>query len=231
MNRRDTVLALFALGIAPLAAWAQQPVRVVAAYLDANESYVNPNQPATEYTATLGGNYVMMLSSTKLRTYWDSNAVKRAMTKVNKAHTLAECASELLQLPQPIWQTDGDIRNGPKKWVDEFMPVASNAYTPLQLGIRYKAQDRHGDHPQWDVEYKPSNSMDQAREATNTQLTKTGYRLAAVLNQIWPAEDPHRKYRLRKEKSLPQAYARRGASRRTMICPNRRPGMPASLMS
>ena len=38
MNRRDTVLALFALGIAPLAAWAQPPLCVGAAYVDANES-------------------------------------------------------------------------------------------------------------------------------------------------------------------------------------------------
>jgi hypothetical protein len=124
-----------------------QPLHVGAAYVDANESYVSPNPPGAEYTTTLGGNYLMLLTSTNLHAYWDSNAVKRAMTKA-KAHSPAECASWILQQPQPNWQIDGDLGDWPKKWADEVTPIASNAYTPLQLGTRYQAHDRHGDHPQ-----------------------------------------------------------------------------------
>jgi hypothetical protein len=162
-----------------------QPLHVGAAYVDADEHYVNPNQSGANYESTLGGNYLILISSTNLHAYWDSNAVKRVMSRVG-AHDPEELAAAILARPAPHWQTTGDIKEWPTAWAKEVIPIAEKAITPLRLGPRYQAHDRRGDHPQWDVEEKPSNYTDQARDTASVQLAKAGYRLAALLQRIWP---------------------------------------------
>jgi hypothetical protein len=163
-----------------------QPLHVGAVYLNADESYVNPNQPGGEYTETHGGNFLMITAATNLHSYWDSNAVKRVMTKEGVGSATEYAAAILERDPPDHWETDGDIGEWPKRWADEIMPLAAGAYNPLQLGHRYMAHDRQGDHLAWDIERKPASYVNDVRDTTDMQLAKAGYRLAELLKRIWP---------------------------------------------
>ena len=66
------------------------------------------------------------------------------------------------------------------------MPLAAAAFLPLQLGTRTQAHDHSGDHPQWDIDHKPADYLNQTRDVADQQIARAGYRLAGLLKQIWP---------------------------------------------
>jgi hypothetical protein len=163
-----------------------QPLHAGAAYIGPDSKYVNPNQPGSRYTETHGGNYVMVTSATNLHAYWDTHVVSRTMTKRNAESPEVYASVVLGGDPPNGWVTEGEIENWPQKWANESIALAADVYARLELGPRYVAQDKSGNHPTWNVERKPSNYATRARDAADAQLAKAGYRLAELLKHIWP---------------------------------------------
>jgi hypothetical protein len=162
-----------------------QPLHVGAAYVADDEKYVDPDIPGAQYADTRGGNYVQLMSSANVHAYWDTNAVKRAMTQAH-AQTPEQYAAAILTRPEPDNATSGDVADWPQRWADQAVPVAAQAYMQLELAARHTVPDGNGGHAEWDVAAKPDNYTDLARDASDRQIAKAGYRLAALLKRIWP---------------------------------------------
>ena len=107
------------------------------------------------------------------------------MAKV-QAKSPAAYANALLKNPAPAWQTAGDVADWPQKWADEIMPIATDAYSELKLGPKHSVTDNEGTHLQWVITKAPANYKNDARDTATQQVTKAGYRLAALLKTIWP---------------------------------------------
>jgi hypothetical protein len=162
-----------------------QPLHVGAAYVGPDETYVDPDRAPTPFVDTLGGNFLLLDAKTNLHRYWDVDAVLRARARA-RAKDAGDYAEVILKRPAPGWRTDGPVSTWPERWAEEALPIARRSYEPLRLGPRYVTSDRHGEHPQWDLPPQPARFRDRIRDVTDAQLAKAGYRLAALLEQIWP---------------------------------------------
>ena len=82
--------------------------------------------------------------------------------------------------PAPGWANSGACpRNWPKQWAQDVLPVAGSMYRQITLTTP-GAQACH-----WHVTVTPAFETS-ARELTDQQLAKAGYRLAEVLKKILP---------------------------------------------
>jgi len=162
-----------------------QPLHVGAAYVDPNEQYVDPNRKWASYVDTKGGNFLRLDGKTNLHAYWDVDAVSQAMAKAG-AKDAGSYAAAILKRPAPARETERDARTWPLRWADEALPIAAQSYQPVHLGPRYFKSDRRGEHPQWDVLPESPSFRERIRDVADTQLAKAGYRLAVLLEWIWP---------------------------------------------
>ncbi|HXT40414.1 MAG TPA: S1/P1 nuclease [Candidatus Angelobacter sp.] len=160
-----------------------QPLHVGAAYLNDKPRFVNPNVVTTGVHEDQGGNF-LKLGGTLLHVYWDDNAVQRAMKKAG-AKSTQDYADRILQNNPIVPQTPGSVETWPKQWADEILPIAVKAHKGFKIAKPATVTDLFGTHLQWKVT-APSGYTNFARDTVDERLTTAGFRLAQLLQTIWP---------------------------------------------
>jgi hypothetical protein len=83
------------------------------------------------------------------------------------------------------WRTDGDPETWAEKWATEILPLARTAHTKLKFALKERKELEHGRVAcTWTTQISPGYSK-WASEQARKQVTKAGFRLAAVLQAIF----------------------------------------------
>jgi hypothetical protein len=180
LNWQDKRYAL--IMIAHLVGDIHQPLHVGAVYVGDKESFVNPNA-TPRFSETQGGNFLMRTASDDLHSFWDTDAVKRAMRQKG-AKTPAALVTILARSPNA--PTPGDPGTWPVTWANESLALAAQAFVPLKLGPRTLVTERGHTHLEWPITAIPADYRDYAGTSATAQMTKAGHRLAELLIAIWP---------------------------------------------
>jgi hypothetical protein len=159
-----------------------QPLHVGAGYL-ANTTWVDPNTFKGAHEDDQGGNRLIW-NGRKLHLFWDLDAVKIAMTNA-QASTPQEYAGALLKRPVPKWHTKGALKDAPFAWATQSL-IASKPVHDLKVISHKEVHDRRGQHGEWQVEPTHSDYAQTAARLVDQQILLGGYRLANVLETIWP---------------------------------------------
>jgi hypothetical protein len=180
--------------IAHLVGDIHQPLHVGVAYVDRDGHFVLPAVPLDVDGVTMfdtrGGNSLLLAAISpaprSFHGYWDASAVDAAMRNV-RAATPAQFADSLMaSVAPPPDRRDRDPANWPVQWADDGLRVAKLAHIGLQPGPRRVQLGRNGEPSNaWALTLPPDYSSLAARLARQ-QLAKAGYRLAALLQAIWP---------------------------------------------
>jgi hypothetical protein len=182
-ERREAVRML-----AHLVGDIHQPLHVGNAFVSADQPlrFVVP-KGSTGWRSSLGGNTLVYGPQDRfnLHSYWDAHAVNLVMG----ADDVSTLAGRLFQdLPvMPGWIDQGDAETWPERWAGEALELAKAAHHDVKL-LSYLGADETGRVPhRWRIQ-QPAGYDDRSRSIVRIQLAKGGYRLAATLEAIWPAQ-------------------------------------------
>ena len=188
-----------------------QPLHVGAEYFDDGHA-ANPDT-APNAASDQGGNTLMLALTgpasadpdfsrrrPRLHSFWDNNVVKLLITQVeaeikqaNPTHpaevTTAEFVHYLAKQEPPNWKPAAtlSVENWAESWANEILPVAREAhdrldFTQLQRKVEHGkpvvfgvAVEKGGQHPSY---------ADWSAGVVRIELKKSGYRLAAMLEQV-----------------------------------------------
>ncbi len=179
LNKR-TALMLISHYIGDL----HQPLHVGCSYLDEQSQFVNPEAGA-KGQADAGANYYHLTASSTLHGYWDTQTVKHA-----RDHAKSEDFTTYLiaHFPsKPEWNGTGPVGTWPEQWATETLGLAKQCFEDIKVGDRslVPKDDKHEEHFEWKVTLAPAYA-EKSRDIVELELTKAGYRLAAVFKAIWP---------------------------------------------
>jgi len=160
-----------------------QPLHVGAAYLNNKHRFVNPITASGTVHEDHGGNF-LKFGGTLLHAYWDNNPVNRAMTKAG-ATSSQDYANKILQNNPVVAQTSGNVETWPKQWADDMLPIAAKAHKGFKIEKPITVTDNFGTHLQWKVT-PPTGYANFARDTVDERITTGGFRLAQLLQAIWP---------------------------------------------
>jgi hypothetical protein len=164
-----------------------QPLHVGTAYVSDKDVFVIPatDDAVDEETVfRTDGDNALLFESRSLHAFWDSRAVKYAMRRA-EARTPEEFAAILMRAPPDMAIVNGDVTKWPAKWATETLAVSKLAHEGLTLEEREDEENRSGEaHFVWRVS-APADYAQSASGIAATQLTRAGYRLAAVLEAVW----------------------------------------------
>jgi hypothetical protein len=182
LSRREALLLLVHL-LGDL----HQPLHVGTAYVSDKDAFVVPTSAAAVdnvLTFKTDGDNDLIFESQPLHGFWDSRAVEEAMQRA-KARTPAEFAAFLMRAAADLPIVNGDVTKWPAKWATETLGASKLAHAGLSIEKRAEAQSRSGAmHFVWKVSAPPGYA-EAASAAAATELTRAGYRLAAVLEAVW----------------------------------------------
>lgn len=184
--------------IAHLVGDIHQPLHVGVAYVDRNGHFALPAVPFDVDGVTIfdtrGGNSLLLEGTSPAQRnfhgYWDVVTVDEAMRNA-RAVTPGQFADSLMaSVVAPADRRDGNPVNWPVQWADDGLRVAKLAHAGLQPGLqpgqRRTQLGRNGESIDvWALTLPPDYSSLAARLARQ-QLARAGYRLAALLQAIWP---------------------------------------------
>jgi hypothetical protein len=171
-----------------------QPLHVGAIYFDKScTTVVDPNKVAADaenfgigltVMETHGGGWLNISDERQLHTLWDREAVTAAMSLVGVTNgSVEDFARELIKSTPVQWQTQGDVASWSRQWANEILPLARDAHAPERLKIKTpgKLENHHGEaRCAWDVTLEDEYDA-WAAKRVQEQLTKAGFRLAAML--------------------------------------------------
>ena len=147
----------------------QQPLHVVAVYLDKQGRKVDPDAGTFDpTTSTRGGNSIDDGSS-KLHGLWDSIAGPMA------TELLAGAGASEARLVAP---TAGATQQWAVVWASETVHDGQEAFK----GLRFKSKLANG---HWPATHPRSYAADR-RDLQREQIVKAGARLAQILTTLWP---------------------------------------------
>lgn len=163
-----------------------QPLHVGAGYLDKTK-YVDPNGYSGHFADDQGANRLLFGQTNKLHFYWDVTVVQEAMAKMG-ARTPAEFAAKLLAQPAPHWQVSGPLLDWDRPWAGESLALAAKVHDIPVLDEDDSQTDyRTGQpRPEWHIRNLSPEYIAWSTQVAEDQMTKAGYRTAAVLEAIWP---------------------------------------------
>ena len=121
-----------------------------------------------------------------LHSYWDSTVVNYVFRRID-ARSPKQFAEAVIAANPAMSADNGDPVNWPYQWAEQALVVAKRAYEGVVPGAmsRQTSKTSGAVYGVWPVSVPddyPVPTSDDAR----TQLTRGGYRLAAVLKAIWP---------------------------------------------
>jgi hypothetical protein len=163
-----------------------QPMHIGSAYVSDQNAFVVPLSSAAINNLTIfttDGDNDLIFESRSLHGFWDSRAVSDAMRQAN-VRTAADFASVLMHSAPNLPIVNGDVTKWPAKWATETLAVSKRAHAGLVVQGREEEGRRSNGHFKWRVA-APSDYATTASTLAAIQLTRAGYRLAAVLEAIW----------------------------------------------
>nr|WP_314862007.1 S1/P1 nuclease [uncultured Undibacterium sp.] len=120
-----------------------------------------------------------------LHLYWDVTVVENVMRNLG-ARSVQELTENLMANSAVAAANSGDPITWPEQWANEGLGYAKIAYADIVATERIKVTSRRGvEFSSWYTSL-PSNYIDSSTEITQKQLKVAGYRLAALLQKIWP---------------------------------------------
>lgn len=164
-----------------------QPLHVGVAYVSAKDNFVVPVSAQKVDNIVLfktDGDNDLLLDSRSLHGFWDVQAVENAMRSA-QVRTPEEFAAFLLRVPPNMPIVNGDVTKWPAKWATQTLAESKIAHDGLTLAERERGEGRSAEaHFAWRVT-APSDYAQTASTIAAAQLTRAGYRLAAVLEAVW----------------------------------------------
>jgi hypothetical protein len=192
-----------------------QPLHVGASYVDKSGKFVVPGSHAEVDNVNIfdprGGNNLMIddekMSSTSaslipgeakplppgvtrsatrpLHSYWDSTVVDYAMRR-SSTKTPEQFAQKMVESHPDIARSAGEPGTWPTQWADDSLAAARVAFTGVTAGKMSQQTSRKGEVYYTFAMDTPPNYPVPSSDLARTQLVKGGYRLAALLQAIWP---------------------------------------------
>jgi hypothetical protein len=164
-----------------------QPLHVGSAYVSDKNTFVVPASAAAVDNVLIfstAGDNDLIFESESLHGFWDGRAVEEAMRRAN-ARTPEEFAARLMRASPDLPIVNGDVTKWPGKWATETLAAAKLAHAGLSIETREERhRGRRETHLRWKVS-APSGYTQCAASLAAMQLTRAGYRLAAVLEAVW----------------------------------------------
>jgi hypothetical protein len=170
-----------------------QPLHVGAGYLDGT-SFVDPNGYGKPFKDDQGGNRLIFPDTNSpdgyhpnLHSFWDTTVVRLDMTNAH-VQTPVEYATKLLSKPPPAWQDSGPLMNWDRDWAKESIALSAKVHDVTVLDEDDSRTDNRtgAPRPQWDIKQLTPEYIAWSCKTAEEQMTKAGYRVAAVLEAIWP---------------------------------------------
>jgi hypothetical protein len=163
-----------------------QPLHVGSGYLDGT-NFVDPNGYGKPFHSDQGGNLLVFGGTNKLHFYWDVTVVKLDMTNAH-VQTPQQFADFLLSKPPPAYQDSGPLMNWDRDWANESLALSAKVH---DVAVKDEDDSRTdyrtgGPRPQWDINDLTPDYIAWSCQTAEQQITKAGYRIAAVLEAIWP---------------------------------------------
>jgi hypothetical protein len=167
-----------------------QPPYVGAAYLDKScTNVVDPQMDGAgkakfgigkTFGHTTGGNDLPLQTAFNLHHYWDDDTVDAAMTAAGK-EAISEFAQFLVHNPPQNWTTSGDAETWSAKWAAEALPLARQALARVDIENGKPGLDKQERlHCTLTTTLGPGYAA-WAAQVSRDQLSKAGFRLAAIL--------------------------------------------------
>jgi hypothetical protein len=163
-----------------------QPLHVGAAYVSDDNKFVVPASAAAVDQLKIfktNGDNDLILESRPLHLFWDSRAVSGAMRRSN-VRTAEEFAAALMRSSPNMPIVTGDVTKWPAKWATESLGVSKEAHKGLTVEEREQRGRGRKAYPLWRIAAPPEYA-ETASALAASELTRAGYRLAAVLEAIW----------------------------------------------
>lgn len=191
--------------IAHLTADIHQPLHVGAGYVEKNGvsqngAFVAPQDQrridGVHIFNTRGGNDLLIdygdvdggsakTGALSFHIYWDVKTVDYAI-RASGAATARQFALSVLAEKPEIAGNTGDPISWPYQWADDALRASKLAHAGLALGRMSEQTNRKGERRAvWALALPPDYGESSAALAKE-QLTKSGHRLAALLQAIWP---------------------------------------------
>ncbi len=172
--------------IAHLIGDLHQPLHVGCSYVDADNHFVNPETGAKGQDDA-GANYYRLGGRINLHGYWDTITVKAARDHAGEEDFTTWLVAK--HPPQPAWDATGPAATWPTQWASESVRLARRCFDGIELGERtlIPADEKFPEHFQWKIAL-PEDYAVRSRDIVEEELSKGGYRLAALLKAIWPEE-------------------------------------------
>jgi hypothetical protein len=170
-----------------------QPLHVGESYLDPAGHFMLPQSrrqvDGAAITASLGGSNLLLAPQRSFHAYWDGEVVDLAFRRmeVRNAQQFAQAVTAARpQLPADYGHSAGEPAGWPYLWAADTLAAARLAYDGVTPGAATEQSEPTGKpHKVWPLALPPDYASTSAQLA-RTQLAKGGYRLAAVLQAIWP---------------------------------------------
>jgi hypothetical protein len=172
-----------------------QPLHVGSIYFD-KETCKQVKDPTVtgmnSVASTIGGNAIQLLAlapdpaappADNFHLFWDSTVVNNAMQAAGWPGAEQDFARLLASKAPPNWQTAGAPETWAEQWVADIMPTARAAHSKLSI-VFLKRDPAHHDACVWQTQISPGYSKWASQQARN-QIQKAGFRLAALLNEIF----------------------------------------------
>ena len=156
--------------------------------------FVDPHGlPPETYRSDIGGN-ALMFGPGNLHYYWDILAVQRAMARNGGAANPSDFATWIAARfkPDPLWHARGEPATWPAQWATSILPLCRETRAGLRLGSRVEVPNPRPPPPfrsEWPIEL-PAGYERRSMDAVGPQLARGGYRLALLLQAIWPDARP-----------------------------------------
>lgn len=162
-----------------------QPLHVGSGYLNGT-NFVDPNGYGKPFHSDEGANLLLFGNTNKLHFFWDVTIVQLDMTNAH-VQTPQEYAAVLLSKPPPAWQDSGPLLNWDRDWANESLALSAKAHDVAVQDEDDSQTDYYTGQPRprWHINLPPDYT-NWACQTAETQMTKAGYRVAAVLEAIWP---------------------------------------------
>jgi hypothetical protein len=169
-----------------------QPLHVGAIYFDRDcNKPVDPNVIGAGQTdfgigsssvSSDGGNDLKLGGNKSFHvTYWDDATVTGAMRLAGvRNQSNSDFASYIVAHAPAGWETSGDPGTWSEQWANEIMPLANDALTKITIGGARHATPGRNPKCTWPVTL-PQDYADWANGNALTQLSRAGFRLAAIL--------------------------------------------------
>ncbi len=165
-----------------------QPLHVGCSYIDGEDHYVDPETGA-KGQLDAGGNYlhIKTRSGAALHGYWDTQTVKLARDHLGVEDFPAALVKSAPSKPE--WDAKGPVGTWPSQWATDTLSLARICFEGLVPRDRFLVpkDEKHEEHFEWVVTLPPAYP-EKARDTVEVELSKAGYRLAALLKAIWPEE-------------------------------------------